>query len=302
MPQKVTVKQDYHNSRFDRWFKANVIDLPQSLIQKILRLNKVKINRKKVKSSYRVQSGDIVEIYDISKFKITERPKLIKYKPSRKEINIYDDYIIENNDNFVVINKPRGIAVQAGTKSFRNIIDVLKESRYFDNTKPYIVHRLDKDTSGILIVAKTREYAQLFTTLFRIRKIHKTYIALTHGKVSKKIKTLKDDLVIVENNKKIIQKAISHLRTIKTSMDFSYIELNPITGRKHQLRKQLYNIGNPIVGDDKYFINRRADKIKIKSKNLLLHAYKIKFMINNTQYSFKAKYDNIFENFLKKNF
>ena len=302
MPQKVTVKQDYHNSRFDRWFKANVIDLPQSLIQKILRLNKVKINRKKVKSSYRVQSGDIVEIYDISKFKITERPKLIKYKPSRKEINIYDDYIIENNDNFVVINKPRGIAVQAGTKSFRNIIDVLKESRYFDNTKPYIVHRLDKDTSGILIVAKTREYAQLFTTLFRIRKIHKTYIALTHGKVSKKIKTLKDDLVIVENNKKIIQKAISHLRIIKTSVDFSYVELNPITGRKHQLRKQLYNIGNPIVGDDKYFINRRADKIKIKSKNLLLHAYKIKFMINNTQYSFKAKYDNIFENFLKKNF
>ena len=302
MPQKVTVKQDYHNSRFDRWFKANIINLPQSLIQKILRLNKVKINRKKVKSSYRVQSGDIVEIYDISKFKITDRPKLIKYKPSRKEIDIYDDYIIENNDNFVVINKPRGIAVQAGTKSFRNIIDVLKESRYFENTKPYIVHRLDKETSGILIVAKTREYAQLFTTLFRIRKIHKTYIALTHGKVSKKIKTLKDDLVIIENNKKIIQKAISHLRTIKTSMDFSYVELNPITGRKHQLRKQLYNIGNPIVGDDKYFINRRADKIKIKSKNLLLHAYKIKFMINNTQYSFKAKYDNIFENFLKKNF
>ena len=68
MPRKVTVKQDFHNSRFDRWFKASVIDLPQSLIEKILRLNKVKINRKKVKSSYRVQSGDIVEIYDISKF------------------------------------------------------------------------------------------------------------------------------------------------------------------------------------------------------------------------------------------
>jgi len=302
MPQKVTVKQDYHNSRFDRWFKANVIDLPQSLIQKILRLNKVKINRKKVKSSYRVQSGDIVEIYDISKFKITDRPKLIKYKPSRKEIDIYDDYIIENNDNFVVINKPRGIAVQAGTKSFRNIIDVLKESRYFDNTKPYIVHRLDKETSGILIVAKTREYAQLFTTLFRIRKIHKTYIALTHGKVSKKIKTLKDDLVIIENNKKIIQKAISHLRIIKTSVDFSYVELNPITGRKHQLRKQLYNIGNPIIGDDRYFINRRADKLKMKSKKLLLHAYKIKFMINNIQYNFKAEYDQEFEEFLSKNF
>jgi 23S rRNA pseudouridine955/2504/2580 synthase len=302
MPQKVTVKPDYHNSRFDRWFKANIVNLPQSLIEKILRLNKVKINRKKTKSSYRVQAGDIIEIYDISKFKVIDRPKIIKYKPSLKEVDIYDDYILENNNNFIVINKPRGIAVQAGTKSFRNIIDVLKESKYFENSKPYIVHRLDKETSGVLIVAKNREYAQLFTSLFRIRKIHKTYIALTHGKVSNHIKTLKDDLIIIDNGKKNIQKAISHIRLLKTSSDFSYVELNPITGRKHQLRKQLYNIGNPIIGDDKYFINRRADKIKIKGKNLLLHAYKIKFMINNTQYNFKAEYDKEFENFLKKNF
>jgi len=302
MPQKVTIEQDYHNSRFDKWFKAIIIDLPQSLIEKILRLNKIKINRKKIKSSYRVQTGDIVEIYDISKFKVTNRPKIIKYKPSRKEIDIYDDYILENNENFIVINKPRGIAVQAGTKSFRNIIDVLKDSKYFKNTKPYIVHRLDKETSGVLIVAKNREYAQLFTSLFRIRKIHKTYIALTYGKVSKSIKTLKDDLVTFDNGKKIIQKAISYLRLLKTSFDFSYVELNPITGRKHQLRKQLYNIGNPIVGDEKYFIDRRVNKIKSKEKNLMLHAYKIKFMINNIQYNFKAKYDNEFENFLKKNF
>ncbi|MDC0164724.1 pseudouridine synthase, partial [Candidatus Pelagibacter bacterium] len=217
MPRKVTVEQDYHNSRFDKWFKVKVIDLPQSLIEKILRLNKIKINRKKIKSSYRVQTGDIVEIYDISKFKVTNRPKIIKYKPSRKEIDIYDDYILENNKNFIVINKPRGIAVQAGTKSFRNIIDVLKDSKYFENTKPYIVHRLDKETSGVLIVAKNREYAQLFTSLFRIRKIHKTYIALTYGKVSKSIKTLKDDLVTFENGKKNIQKAISYLKLLKTS-------------------------------------------------------------------------------------
>ena len=175
-------------------------------------------------------------------------------------------------------------------------------SKYFENTKPFIVHRLDKETSGVLIVAKTREYAQLFTSLFRIRKIHKTYVALTHGRISKDIKTLKDDLVTIDNGKKNIQKAISHLRILKTSNDFSYVELNPITGRKHQLRKQLYNIGNPIIGDDKYFINRRADKMRVKKKNLLLHAYKIKFMINNIQYSFKAEYDNEFENFLKKNF
>jgi len=287
MPQKVIIRQDYHNSRFDRWFKANVINLPQSLIEKIIRLNKVKVNRKKVKSSHHVQSGDIVEIYDISKFKVSDRPKILKYKPSKKEVDVYDDYILENNDNFIVINKPRGIAVQSGTKSFKNIIDVLKDTKYFENTKPYIVHRLDKETSGVMIVAKTREYAQLFTSLFRIRKIHKTYIALTHGVVSKKIKTLKDNLINFEKDKKVIQKAISHLRILKTASDFSYVELNPITGRKHQLRKQLYNIGNPIVGDDKYFINRRADKINTKNRSLMLHAYKIKFMIINVKYNSK---------------
>ncbi|MDB9743687.1 RluA family pseudouridine synthase [Pelagibacteraceae bacterium] len=302
MPQTYTVKKDYHNSRFDRWFKATVKNLPQSLIEKIIRLNKVKINRRKIKSSYRIQVGDIVEVYDISKFKISDRPKILKYKPSRKEVDIYDDYILENNDNFVVINKPAGVAVQSGTKSFKNIIDILKDTKYFENYKPYIVHRLDKETSGILIVAKTREYAQLFTSLFRIRKIHKTYVALTYGKISKSSDTLKDDLVSYDNEKKIVQKAVSHLKVIKSSSDYTYVELNPITGRKHQLRKQLYNIGHPIVGDDKYFTDRRADKTKMKSKNLMLHAYKIKFMINNVQYNFKAKYNNDFEEFLKKNF
>ena len=302
MPQKYTVEKDYHNSRFDRWFKAKVINLPQSLIEKIIRKNKIKINRKKPKTAHRLQQGDIIEIYDISKFKVSDRPQILKYKPSRKEVDVYDDYILENNNNFIVINKPRGIAVQAGTKSFRNIIDVLKDSKYFENTKPFIVHRLDKETSGVLIVAKTREYAQLFTSLFRIRKIHKTYIALTYGQVKKKTQTLEDDLISYDNDKKIIQKAISHLKIIKSSNEYSYVELNPITGRKHQLRKQLYNLGNPIVGDDKYFFNRRADKTKLRSKNLMLHAYKIKFIINNVKYNFKAEYNEEFEKFLKTNF
>ena len=125
---------------------------------------------------------------------------------------------------------------------------------------------------------------------------------MTYGKISKFKDTLKDDLVSYDNNKKIVQKAISHLKVLKSSDDYSYVELNPITGRKHQLRKQLYNIGNPIVGDDKYFINRKIDKKKLKSKNLMLHAYKIKFMINNIQYNFKAEYNKDFEKFLKRQF
>ena len=217
--------------------------------------------------------------------------------PKTKEIGAYDDYVLEDNDNFIVINKPTGIPVQSGTKSFKNIIDILKKTKYFKNSKPFIVHRLDKETSGVLIIAKNRKFAQLFTTLFRIRKIHKTYLAIVYGQVNKSIKTMKDDLIYYENNKKITQKAISNLKVIKSNEGFSFIELNPITGRKHQLRKQLLNIGNPIVGDNKYFLN---DRKKMKVKNLMLHAYKIKFMINNVQYNFRAKYDGIFEDFLKK--
>ena len=299
MSQKYIVEKNYHDSRFDKWFKATVLDLPQSLIEKILRQNKVKVNRKKIKTSYRVQKGDSIEVYDISKYKVIQKSKRYKYKPSSNEIAKYNDFILEDNNNFIVLNKPSGIPVQAGTKSFKNIIDVIKNTKYFLHCKPYIVHRLDKETSGVLIIAKNREYAQLFTSLFRIRKIHKTYIAIAHGKVLSSIKTMKDDLILYDNGRKIIQKAISYLKVIKSNSEFSLVELNPITGRKHQLRKQLYNIGNPIVGDDKYFLNKKLNKIKIKNKNLMLHAYKIKFIINDVKYNFKAKYNLNFENFLK---
>ena len=228
---------------------------------------------------------------------LIKKKKLNIYQ-KKKEISDYDDYVIEDNENFIVINKPTGIPVQSGTKSFKNIIDILKNTKYFENSKPFIVHRLDKETSGVLIIAKNRKYAQLFTSLFRIRKIHKTYLAIVYGKVDRSIKVMKDDLIYYENNKKIFQKAVSNLKIIKSNEGYSYLELNPITGRKHQLRKQLLNIGCPIIGDDKYFLN---DRKRLKIKNLMLHAYKIKFMINNIQYNFKAKYNNLFEDFLKKN-
>ncbi len=302
MPQKYTVESNFHNARLDRWFKSNVISLPQSLLEKIIRKNKIKINKKKAKTSYRVQHGDLIEVYDISKFKSSERVKPLQYKPSEKEKKEYDDFIIENNENFIIINKPSGIPVQSGTKSFKNIIDILKSTKYFENLKPFIVHRLDKETSGILIVSKNRKYAQLFTSLFRIRKIHKTYLAITYGKINPKIKNMVDNLISYDNKKKIIQKAISYMSVIKSSSDHTLVELNPITGRKHQLRKQLFNIGNPIVGDDKYFLNKKFRNLSGKKGKLMLHAYKIKFIINNIKYSFKANYDKEFESFLKKRF
>ncbi len=300
MFKKFKVNKDYHDSRFDRWFKQNVHQVPQSFIEKLTRKKKVKVNRKKIKSSYRVQFNDVIEVYGIENLKDKTQPKTKKYQPSKKEKKEYGKFIIENNENFIVINKPSGIPVQAGTKSFKNIIDILKNTKYFEDTKPFVVHRLDKETSGVMIVAKNREYAQLFTSLFRIRKIHKTYLAITYGAVTKGTDLLQDNLVTYEKNKKVTQKAISYLKVLKSNNEYSFLELKPITGRKHQLRKQLYNIGNPILGDDKYSFAESGKRFKVK--NIMLHAYKIKFMINNTKYNFEAKYGEEFEQFIKRKF
>jgi len=297
MFKKFIVNKDYHNSRFDRWFKNNINNIPQSFIEKIIRKKKVKVNKKRIKTSHRVKYKDIIEVHGIENLKDKIQTKIRKYKPSDKERNTYEKFIIEDNDNFVIINKPSGIPVQSGTKSFKNIIDILKNTKYFENKKPFIVHRLDKETSGVMIVAKNREYAQLFTSLFRIRKIHKTYLAITYGNVKKDINLLQDNLITYEKNKKVVQKAISYLKIIKSGNNYSFLELKPVTGRKHQLRKQLFNIGNPIVGDDKYSLSELKRRLKVK--NIMLHAYKIKFIIKDIKYNFEAKYNNEFANFIK---
>ena len=300
MFKKFIVSKDYQDSRFDRWFKQNISNVPQSLIEKLIIKKKIKINKKKVKTSYKVQLNDVVELYGVGDLKPNNKSKKEKYKPSEKEKDEYGKFIIENNDNFIVINKPSGIPVQAGTKSFKNIIDILKNTKYFEHPKPFVVHRLDKETSGVMIVAKNREYAQLFTSLFRIRKIHKIYLAITYGAVKRDVNLLQDNLTTYEKNKKVIKKAISYLKILKSNNEYSFLELKPITGRKHQLRKQLYNIGNPIVGDDKYYFSGSSKKLKIK--NIMLHAYKIKFMINNIKYNFEAKYGEEFEQLIKRKF
>ena len=129
MPKSFTVNDDYHDARLDKWFKQQVISLPHSLIEKIIRQNKIKVNRKKTKSSHRLQKGDLIEIYDISKFKPISKETKIKYKPKKNEISKYDGYVIEDNENFIVVNKPSGLPVQSGTKSFKNLTDIIKNTK-----------------------------------------------------------------------------------------------------------------------------------------------------------------------------
>ena len=194
------------------------------------------------------------------------------------------------------MNKSAGISVQGGTKSKKNLVDIFAKSKIFQGTKPFSVHRLDKDTSGVFIMAKNRETAQLLTSLFRLRKVHKTYLAICNGEVEKNSGEWIDDLIRYDNGKKIVEKAKTIFKVIDKNSNSSLIEMKPITGRKHQLRKQLFNIGHSIYGDKKY---RSSISAKGINKELMLHSFQIKFMINNKKYTYKALLPNYFKNLLK---
>ena len=176
------------------------------------------------------------------------------------------------------------------------LIDIFKKSKIFENTKPYSVHRLDKDTSGVFIIAKKREMAQLLTSLFRLRKIHKMYLAICHGELEKNSGEQADELIRYDRGKKIIEKAKTFFKVIDKNSNSSLVEMKPITGRKHQLRKQLFNIGHSIFGDKKY---RSSISTQGINKELMLHAYEIKFMIKGKKFTYKALLPNYFKRLLK---
>ena len=291
MKKILNVTEDYHDMRIDRWVKKKIFNVPQSLIEKSLRQGKIKVNNLIVKNAYKLKYKDKIYLYNFNPETTFLNKK--KYVPTKKDIYSSESFIIENNENFVVINKPPGLPVQGGTKSNKNLVDNLSNSEVFKNSKPYIVHRIDKDTSGILIIAKTRKFAQLLTSLFRIRKIYKTYLAICYGSLEKNSGELINDLTRYEGKKKIIENAKTKYNVIDKNNFCSLISLNPITGRKHQIRKQLSMIGNPVLGDNKY-------NFETKGKKLMLHAYSIKFMINDIKYNYKVKYPDYFQKVMEK--
>ena len=295
MEKNYIVDSTCNNMRIDRWIRNTIVKIPQGLIEKLLRTGKIKVNKKKVKSSYKTQLNDKIDIYDF-KFqdRILQKKKILN--PSNQIIKENENLIIDNNENFIVLNKSAGISVQGGTKSKKNLIDIFKKSEIFLDSKPYSVHRLDKDTSGILLIAKNRETAQLLTSLFRLRKVHKTYLAICYGELEKNSGEWIDDLVRYDNGKKIVEKAKTIYKVIDKNSNSSLVEMKPITGRKHQLRKQLFNIGHSIYGDNKYKSSTKNVGI---NKELMLHAYEIRFMIKNKKFTYKALLPEYFKKLLK---
>jgi len=295
MKKTISVDKTYNDMRIDRLLRNHLGKMPQGLIEKNLRNGKIKLNNKKVKSSNKVLYGDKIDLFNFN-YDNNIIIKKNRYNPSKEIIKENENLIIEDNNNFIVLNKSSGISVQGGTKSKKNLIDIFSKSKIFENSKPFSVHRLDKDTSGVFIVAKNRETAQLLTSLFRLRKVHKTYLAICHGEIEKFKGTLNDDLLRYENKKQIVEKAETLFKVIDKNSNSSFLKMKPITGRKHQLRKHLFMLGHSILGDKKY--NSQINS-KSMNKNLMLHSYEIKFMINEKKYTFRASLPDYFKKMLK---
>tara|TARA_Y100001980_G_C14500812_1_gene276796 strand:+ start:233 stop:1147 length:915 start_codon:yes stop_codon:yes gene_type:complete len=295
MNKSFVVDSTFVDMRLDRFLRNKLGNLPQSLIEKNLRNGKIKLNKKKAKSSFKLKFNDRIAVFNLNFQQKIINDKL-KFSPSNTTIKENEDLIIDNNEDFIVLNKSSGISVQGGTKSKKNLIDIFSKSKIFEGAKPFSVHRLDKETSGVFIMAKNRKSAQLLTSLFRLRKVHKTYLAICHGEIEKNSGEWNDDLIRYENKKKIIEKAKTIYKVLDKNSNSSLVEMKPITGRKHQLRKQLFNIGHPIYGDDKY---KLIDSIKRSNKNLMLHSYQIKFMIKNKKFTYKALLPDYFKKLIK---
>ena len=295
MIKNFIVDSTCNEMRLDRWFRNKLGKIPQGLLEKNLRLGKIKVNKRKAKSSLKVKTNDKIDIFDFN-FKENIGQKKILFTPSNEIIKSNEDLIIDNNDDFIVLNKSTGISVQGGTKSKKNLVDIFARSEIFQDTKPFSVHRLDKDTSGVFIMAKHRQSAQLLTSLFRLRKVHKTYLAICHGELQKDSGEWNDDLTRYDNDREVVEKARTLYKVLDKNSICSLVEMKPITGRKHQLRKQLYAVGCPIYGDQKY---KFSNTDKAINKNLMLHSYQIKFMINDKKYTYTALLPDYFKKLLK---
>ena len=282
------IQQRLEDQRIDKYLKREFSTLTQSFIEKSLRKKSILVNNQKVKSKYLVKENDQIKIKNFSielysnfeKKNTIEISKIIKKK--------FEESIIYENDSFIVIDKWAGIATQGGTNITISIDAIIKNI-----SKDYnLVHRLDKETSGLLIIAKNLKYTKIFGALFKLSKLEKIYLALCEGQ-PKMVESYVDLKIKSDDNKKKID-THTFYKVLHQKQNISLIRFEPKTGKKHQLRIVAKNLGAPIVGDNKYNLNKLN-----KNENLKLIAYQLEFTIVDNSYKFTSKLPSDFINFMK---
>ena len=257
--------------RLDKWIKRKFLRVPQNLLEKLCRKGKITLNEKKVKLSYKIKEGDLVEIPNIKFEKIKKIKKNLNDLKSLKKKII--SHILYKDQEKIIINKPPGIAVHGGTQTSLSIDDIKDELKFNLKESPRIVHRIDKETSGLLIIARTYKSSVYLSKKFKDKNIEKFYLAILNG-IPKKTNGIIISKIKDKKNKDAVTKYIV-LKKIKKR--FSFVLLKPETGRKRQIREHCFELGCPILGDKKYFKKLEQNK-NIDSNKLFLHAYKLKII------------------------
>ncbi len=301
----IVVNKDSHNLRLDKFIKKYFSNTPYSLIQKRIRLGLFKVNNLKKTPSFKVSYLDKL-YYKNSDIFISERSK--NKNVPKSFLELLKKSIVFEDEFILVLNKPYGIPVQGGSKINLSIDDALPYISEETNTLK-LTHRIDKNTTGILITAKSKEIAKNITRLFKVNKIKKVYYALVLGVPKKKNNLIKLPISKVNVNsfekmkvtEDFSKQAITYYQTLETKTNLSLIKIFPRTGRKHQIRIHMLSENCPILGDKKYVLEKSIDDRFLDDNDYMhLHAKKIFFTLNKKSYSFNIQIPDFFLKTLKK--
>ena len=274
----IKVDEDDVDQRIDNFLIKKIKNVPKSHIYKIIRSGEVRVNKKRIKADYKLNLNDQIRLPPL-------KLNLSKIKNTSSDLRIKKNIVYED-DWFLIVNKPEGIASHGGSGISLGLIESLRierdDLRYLE-----LVHRLDKNTSGLILVAKKRAALRSLQELFRNKKIIKKYLTLVKGEwLEKKIKVeMNLKKIVTKDGQQVVKKSKdgklsqSIFRLVKYIVNLSLIDVELLTGKTHQIRVQLAEMGFPIAGDDKYgdfSFNRTL--LKKGLKRMFLHAYYIEFM------------------------
>jgi len=263
--EQIKVDEGEAGMRLDRWFKVHLPGLGFGHLQKLLRSGQVRVDGGRVKADSRLEPGQSVRIPPIGADKAGAGPLTAKTIRNQDDGDVLRQMLLHEDPKVFVFNKPAGLAVQGGSGVTRSVDSMLEAWRNQKGEKPRLVHRLDRDTSGVLVVARTRLAAMKLAEAFRARETKKTYWALVKGvppKREDKISTwlIKeatpdgDRVRVAKHGEKGADHAVSYYRVLEQAgQAMTWLEMEPYTGRTHQLRVHAAHIGCPIIGDPKYF-------------------------------------------------
>ncbi|MEH6550855.1 MAG: 23S rRNA pseudouridine(955/2504/2580) synthase RluC [Pseudomonadales bacterium] len=278
--QLLTVEEGYEGQRLDNFLLARLHGLPKTRLYRLLRKGEIRVNKGRIRQDYRVQIGDVVRVPPLV---LAERRA--PGQASDRLVTRLEDSILYEDDAVMVINKPSGLAVHGGSGINLGLIEALRQARPQDRQLE-LVHRLDRETSGCLMIARKRSALRSLHAALREGHVDKTYTALVLGKWPRGLREvraplLKNHLQSGERMVKVDEEGKrSHTRfeVTRSNSRVSLMKVSPVTGRTHQIRVHARHAGHPLVGDDKYGSDEANKEFrKMGCKRLFLHASRLRF-------------------------